>query len=84
MATYNVGFRPNGEFSVRVTIPDDEIPEDQTDILDRVIDEARNAIPNDVCAQCSGWGQVWSLDFGDPEVTYVEDSDSVVLLDGLW
>jgi hypothetical protein len=34
--------------------------EDQDAALDAAYQEA----PGGVCAQCSGWGQPWSLDFG--------------------
>lgn len=39
----------------------------EAESLDEAIDEAHEVIPREVCAQCSGWGQDWSLDLGDFE-----------------
>lgn len=79
MAQYHVYFRPNGEYSVRIEVPDNEIPEFEDELVDRLIDEAHDALPGDVCAQCSGWGQKWSFDMSDPEVVLVEKDDGTEL-----
>lgn len=81
MAKYAVYYRPSGSFIVTVEIPDSEVPEDKDELVDKLIDEAYDIVPYGVCAQCSGWGQNWSLDFGDSEVYSIEDSEGNVLLD---
>lgn len=32
---------------------------------DTAIEEAYDLLPSGVCAQCSGWGRDYSLDFGE-------------------
>lgn len=76
---YRVYFVPNGSFSATVEIPDDEIPEDESELTDLIIDKAYDIVPHDVCFQCGGWDKPWSLDFGDPEVQAVEDAEGNVL-----
>ena len=65
MPKYSVDF----ETSVSVTITveaDDE---------DAAIDKAYDEIPSSVCAQCSGWGQKWSLDLGEFELYEPKSED---------
>ena len=81
MAVYHAYFHPTGSFSVKIEIPDDEVPEFEEDLVDRIMDEAYEAVPNSVCAQCSGWGQEWSLDFGDADVQYIDKDDGTVVYD---
>jgi hypothetical protein len=42
---------------------------DETEAADIAYEE----IPGGVCAQCSGWGQKWSLDLGDLEIDEDEE-----------
>ena len=43
---------------------------------DDAIEKAYEERVPDVCAQCSGWGQTWSLDMGEVwETDAVEDAD---------
>jgi len=48
--------------AVTVDIPDDT-PEG--DIERVAIEEAFEVFPASVCAQCSGWGQPWSIELGE-------------------
>lgn len=50
--------------TVVVDVPDDT-PE--YEIEEVAIGLAIEETPSGVCAQCSGWGQPWDLDFGDFE-----------------
>lgn len=78
---YDVYFRPSGSYTFSVEIPDDEVPEDEDLLLDRIMDEAYDNVPTGVCAQCSGWHQDWSLDFGDPEIYAVESAEGNILME---
>ena len=55
MAKYQVVFQSAAEVYVTVEASDPE----------EAIDLAYDHIPDDVCAQCSGWGQDYTLDIGD-------------------
>jgi hypothetical protein len=37
----------------------------EADDVEAAIEKAYNEIPSGVCAQCSGWGEKWSLDVPD-------------------
>lgn len=63
------------EYAVRVTITGEMLEENGDDVdYDLVLDAAYAQVPS-VCAQCSGWGQKWSLemDSTEGEVQYVAD-----------
>lgn len=80
MATYSVYYHPSGAFAVKVDIPDDEVPVDEEDLVERLMDEAYDIVPYGVCAQCSGYGHAnWSLDFSEAEVLAVENDEGKVL-----
>ena len=65
MARYRVYFETTASCTVEVDADDE----------DAAIDKAYDEIPSGVCAQCSGWGQPWSLDFG--ELDLIEDTDDL-------
>lgn len=58
MAKYRVYLETTAELFVTVEADD---PEEATE-------RAFELAPSEVCAQCSGWGQPWSLDLGELDV----------------
>ncbi len=55
MATYRVNYTSGAFLSIAVEADNEE----------DAIDKAYEEVPSGVCAQCSGWGEKWSLDVGD-------------------
>ena len=43
---------------------------------DAAVEEAFNEAPSGVCAQCSGWGQEWSMDMGEWDTPKANDGKS--------
>lgn len=70
-------FPVHTEYAVRVEVDD---PADY-DQIEQARDKAWNILPSGICAQCSGWGQKWSLDLSsmDIEPTYAEDESGNVV-----
>jgi hypothetical protein len=65
MAQYRVYLEATA--SMTVTVEVDDKGKDFEQIEEEAIAKAFDTAPRDVCAQCSGWGQPWSLDFGEWE-----------------
>ncbi len=74
MAEYTVYLTAYANGSVRVTVPDDM---DEDEARDKVINEAFEQMPRDVCAQCSGWGQKWTLEISDWDVATEQDGSEI-------
>ena len=55
MAKYRVQLETIASMTIEVEAESEE------EALDMAFDDA----PPDVCAQCSGWGQEWSLELGE-------------------
>lgn len=45
----------------------------EADDVDEAIEKAFDERPTDLCAHCTGWGQEWSRDMGEPDVLGVYD-----------
>lgn len=75
MAKYTVYLETTASMTVTVEV-DDGL--DAEEAINKAIDKAYEAIPGDVCAQCSGWGQKWSLDLGEWNLT--RDSNGAEVL----
>ena len=58
MTEYRVSFHAGASTTITVEADDEEA----------ALDKAYDALPNSICAQCSGWGQKWSRDIGEWEV----------------
>ena len=65
MARYRVYFETTASCTVEVDADDE----------DAALDKAHDEIPTGVCAQCSGWGQPWSLCFAEFEP--IDDTDDI-------
>ena len=57
MSRYRVGMSTIANITVTVEA---DSPKD-------AIEKAYDELPGSICAQCSGWGQNWSLDMGEWE-----------------
>lgn len=55
MAKYRVHFQSGASCTVTVEAEDEEA----------AIEAAYDELPGGICAQCSGWGQEWSIDLGE-------------------
>jgi hypothetical protein len=52
----------------------------EAETLEEAQELAYDEIPHDVCAQCSGWGQTWGMDLGEPvldETAYSVDGKHI-------
>mgnify|MGYP000184366729 CR=1 FL=1 len=65
MPTYSVNFETTASVTITVEAEDE----------DAAVDLAYDEIPSSVCAQCSGWGQKWSLDLGEFELYQPKPED---------
>ena len=65
MAKYTVYLTTTASMTVEVEVDDEG--KDLDDVTDEAIDKAFAIAPRDVCGQCSGWRQKWSLDLGEFE-----------------
>lgn len=65
MTAYRVYFTATANLAVKVEINDDGL--DPAEARDVAIEAAYNEQPSGICAQCSGWGQPWSIDLGEFE-----------------
>lgn len=66
---YRVQFETSAWCSVTVEAADE----------DEAVDLAYEEIPSGVCAQCSGWGQSWSLGLGDFELAKDDEEFKAVV-----
>lgn len=60
MPKYTVHFPRTAWYAVTVERDDDD--------FDAVLDEAYEALPEGVCAQCSGWNEKWRLDLDTMDI----------------
>lgn len=65
MAKYRVYLETGASVAVTVEVDDDL---DEAEAHAAAIEKAFDEAPRSVCAQCSGWGQKWSLDLGEWDV----------------
>jgi hypothetical protein len=56
--------------TVEVEVPDDTDP---TEVEEKAVELAWEIAPTDVCAQCGGWREKWSLELGEWEPNDGED-----------
>lgn len=74
MAKYRVYLETTASMTVTVDV-DDNLDED--DARDAAIEEAFASVPSNVCAQCSGWREKWSLDLGEWDVAKESDGKEI-------
>ena len=74
MAKYRVFLETTASISIAVEVPDGL---DEDAAREAAVDKAFDEQPTDVCAKCSGWGQPWSLDFGEWEIARNHDGSEV-------
>ncbi len=74
MAEYTVYLSTVASGAVRVTVSDDM---DDDEAREKAIEEAFAQMPNNVCAQCSGWRERWSLDLGEWDVATEQDGTEI-------
>ncbi|MEV1013828.1 hypothetical protein AB0I89_24045 [Micromonospora sp. NPDC049801] len=74
MAKYRVYMETTASMTVTVEV-DDNLSEDEA--REAAIEKAYDEAPRDVCAQCSGWNQPWSLDLGEWEMSTESDGSEV-------
>ncbi len=65
MAKYRVDLTAYASLTITVDVPDDL---DDDDAREAAIEKAFEEKPTDICAQCAGWRQPWSLDIGEWDV----------------
>jgi hypothetical protein len=65
VAKYTVYMQTTASAAVTVEVDDDLAGEEA---LQQALDLAYDAVPSEVCAQCSGWGKNYSLDLADWEI----------------
>jgi hypothetical protein len=62
MAKYVVHMTTTASMSIEVEVDDNlDEPEAREDAIEEAFQEA----PADVCAQCGGWGQSWSMELNE-------------------
>lgn len=62
MSKYTVYMDTTASLAVHVEIDDSGMDERQAS--EAAIEAAYSEAPRGICAQCSGWGEQWSLDLG--------------------
>jgi hypothetical protein len=72
---YRVYLQTIASFSMEVEVDDDL---DQQAAKEAAIEAAYDEAPNNVCAQCTGWGQKWSLDLGGEWEVAKDGDDELV------
>lgn len=66
---YRVYFQTSASLSVNVDVTEEEIELCDGDANAAAIEKAYTDMPfSDICAQCSGWGQKYSLALGEFEI----------------
>lgn len=77
MPTYRVYLETTASLTIDVDIPDDVDPEEAGE---QAIEKALAAAKrnhHDVCANCAGWRQSWSLDLGEWDVAREQDGNDI-------
>lgn len=84
MPKYRVFFATTASLSVEVELDDEEIERHGGDAKSAAIEKAYDAMPGDICAQCSGWGRNYSLELGEFEIETqrkVDDEGDTILIE---
>jgi hypothetical protein len=68
MKKYRVHFATVASISVDVELSDKEVEDADNDVNEIAIERAYEALPGDICGQCSGFGRKWSRDQGEWEL----------------
>ncbi len=74
MAKYRVYMYTAISLSIEVEV-DDNLDED--DAREQAIEKAFDESPSSICAQCGGWGENWSKDEGEYELSRNADGTEV-------
>lgn len=72
MSKYRVYLGTGASLTVTVEIADDVDPDEAKE---QAIEKAFDIAPSSVCAQCSGWGQPYSLDLGEWDIEKYNDKE---------
>ena len=73
---YTVYFPVYSEYAITVTADPDSYA-DEEEMVDALIEAGYDNMPGDICAQCSGWGRGWHLEFSADGVEshYINDEE---------